>query len=143
MQSWRVRQALNALNGSTLLGLAIAVGSGARLSVADRGTVLATRSRLRLPGAAAFTVGDVVLTHHDGAWLADRPRLLRHEQRHSWQYAACLGLPMLPLYGVAAAWSALRGGDVAVHNAFERWAGLEDGGYPTLSRRARLRRSAA
>lgn len=143
MQSWRVRQALNALNGSTLLGLALAAGSRARVTVADRGTLLATGSRLRLPGAAAFTVGDVVLTHHDVAFFADRPRLLRHEQRHSWQYAACLGLPMLPLYGAAAVWSLLRGGDPAVHNAFERWAGLEDGGYPTLSRRARLRRSAA
>ena len=76
-------------------------------------------------------------------WLVVRPGLLRHEQRHSWQYAAYLGLPRLPLYGVATAWSLLRGGDVAVHNAFERWAGLEDGGYPTVSRRARLRRSAA
>jgi hypothetical protein len=143
MQSWRVRQALNALNGSTLLGLALAAGSRARISQADRGTLLATGARLRLPGAAAFTVGDVVLTHPAAAFFADRPRLLRHEQRHSWQYAACLGLPMLPLYGVAAAWSLLRGGDPAVNNAFERWAGLEDGGYPTLSRRARLRRSAA
>ncbi|MGN6577325.1 MAG: hypothetical protein ACTHKG_16760 [Nocardioides sp.] len=143
MQSWRVRQALNALNGSTLLGLALAVGSRSHLVAADRGTLLATRSRLRLPGASAFTVGDVVLTHHDASWVAARPRLLRHEQRHSWQYAACLGLPMLPLYGAAAAWSLLRGGDAAVHNAFERWAGLADGGYPTISRRARLRRSAA
>ena len=65
--------------------------------------------------------------------------MLLHEERHSWQYAACLGLPMLPLYGLAAGWSYLRGGDPGVHNAFERLAGLEDGGYATVSRRERAR----
>jgi hypothetical protein len=49
---------------------------------------------------------------------------------------------MLPLYVVAAGWSYLVGGDPAVHNAFERLAGLADGGYPTLSARARRTRSA-
>jgi hypothetical protein len=36
---------------------------------------------------------------------------------------------MLPLYGVAAAWSWLRSRDYATSNVFERLAGLEDGGY--------------
>jgi len=63
-----------------------------------------------------------------------------HEERHSWQYALTLGLPMLPLYAVAAAWSYLLGGDYATHNVFEVRAGLADGGYPPLSRRQRLRR---
>ena len=98
--------------------------------------MLATGSRLPLPGAAAFTIGDVVHTPETEPGSA-RPRLLAHEERHSWQYAACLGLPMVPLYGVAAGWSYLRGGDPAVHNAVRALAGLEDGGYPTGQRSRR------
>ena len=106
-----------------------------------RGLVLAHGFRLGVP-APAFTVGNVVVSRHEPGWWAERPRMLLHEERHSWQYVACLGLPMLPLYGLAAGWSYLRGGDPGVHNAFERLAGLEDGGYATVSRRerARLRR---
>lgn len=143
MQLWRVRQVLNAVNGSTLLGLALGAASRCTFRHGPDGLLLATRSRLPLRGAAALTVGDVILTPRDAAFLRERPRLLAHEGRHSWQYAACLGLPLLPLYGLAAAWSYLRGGDVGVHNPFERWAGLEDGGYPLLSARERRRTTAA
>jgi hypothetical protein len=89
--------------------------------------------------AGAFTVGNVVLTRHDDVWLASRERTLLHEERHSWQYVATLGLPMLPLYAVAAAWSYLRGGDWSTHNVFETRAGLADGGYSLVSRRQRRR----
>jgi hypothetical protein len=143
MVLWRTRQVLNAVNGSTLLGLALGAASRSSFHCGPQGLVLATRSRLPLRGAAALTVGDVVLTPGNADFLLRRPRLLAHEGRHSWQYAACLGLPMIPLYGVAAAWSYLRGGDFGVHNAFERWAGLEDGGYPLVSARARRRTQAA
>ena len=143
VQSWRVRQVLNAVNCSTLLGVLLGLASRSRFRAGPDGLLLAGDSRLPLRGAAALTVGDVVLTHEDVDWLLAHPRLLRHEGRHSWQYAACLGLPMLPLYGVAAAWSYLRGGDFGVHNPFERLAGLEDGGYPQLSARERRRRTAA
>lgn len=143
VQSWQFRRVLNAVNGTTLLGLTLGLASRSRFSGGPDGLVLATGSRLPMRGAAAFTVGDVVLSPHEAGFLLDRPRLLAHEGRHSWQYAACLGLPMLPLYCLAAAWSYLRGGDRAVHNAFERWAGLEDGGYPLVSPRARSRTPAA
>jgi hypothetical protein len=143
MQPWLVRRTLNAVNGSTLLGLALGAASRSSFRAGPDGLVLATRSRLPLRGAAALTVGDVVVTPYDAAFLRERPRLLAHEGRHSWQYAACLGLPLLPLYGAAAAWSYLRGGDFGVHNAFEQWAGLEDGGYPLLSARERRRPTAA
>lgn len=143
MATWHLRRAANAVNGSTLLGLFAALLTGARLRAGPRGLLLATGSRLRLPGAAAITLGDVVLTRHDEPWLHARPRLLAHEERHAWQYVACLGLPLLPLYAAAAGWSWLRGGDAAVHNPFERLAGLADGGYPTLSARARRRGTAA
>ena len=143
MQRWQVRRVANALNGSTLLGLGTALVTRARLSSGPRGLLLATGARLPTRGTAALTIGDVVLTRHEEAWLLRQPRLLAHEERHAWQYVACLGLPLLPLYAVAAGWSWLRGGDAAVHNPFERLAGLEDGGYSTLSARDRRRGSAA
>ena len=143
MEWWQARRAANALNGSTLLGLGAALATRARVSSGPRGLLLATGARLPARGASAVTFGDVVLTRHTDTWLRERPRLLAHEERHAWQYVACLGLPLLPLYAVAAGWSWLRGGDVAVHNPFERLAGLVDGGYPTLSARERRRGSAA
>ena len=133
MQASRVRQVVNAVNGSTLLGLGIALVGRARVGRGPRGILLATGFRIGFPPASAFTVGDVVLTRHDLAYLEARPRLLRHEERHCWQYVACLGLPLLPLYAVAVGWSYLRGGDPATHNVFERAADLADGGYPVLS----------
>lgn len=140
---WRVRQVLNGLNLSTALGLAVGAAGRSRFRRGPRGLVLATGYRLRVPPAAAFTVGNVVLTRHDEEWLTRHPRLLAHEERHSTQYAACLGLPMLPLYFVAAGWSYLRGRDFASHNVFERRAGLDDGGYRPLSRREWRRRRSA
>ena len=140
MDAWRVKEVVNAANGSTLLGLAVAGAGRARIRRGPRGLVLATGYRFDLPRASAFTVGNVVVTKHDEDWWERRPRLLVHEERHSWQYVAMLGLPMLPLYGVAAAWSYLRGRDHSTHNVFETAAGLEDGGYPLVSRRQRLRR---
>jgi len=136
---WRAKRVLNAVNGSTLLGLGVGLAGRTRFTRGPRGLVLATGYQLRAPPAPAFTIGNVILARQDETWLHDRPRLLAHEERHSWQYAACLGLPLLPLYVLAAAWSWARGGDVAVHNAFERLAGLADGGYPTISARVRRR----
>jgi hypothetical protein len=143
MKAWQVKRVVNVLNGSTLLGLAVARVGRARPGSGPRGLVLATGYRLPLPAASAFTLGNVVTSPHDRAWLDARPALLRHEERHTWQYVACLGLPMLPLYVLAACWSLLVGGDPAVHNAFERLAGLEDGGYPTVGARVRRRGQAA
>ena len=136
---WQVRQVVNLVNGSTLLGCAVAGLGGARLARGPRGLLVANGYRLPVPVASAFTVGSVITSKHDRAWLDARPALLRHEEWHTWQYVACLGLPMIPLYLLAAGWSYLRGGDPAVHNAFERLAGLEDGGYPTTSARFRRR----
>jgi hypothetical protein len=142
MEAWRVRKVLNAVNGSTVLGRLVAKVGGAETGRGPRGLVLATGYRLTLPRARAFTVGDVVLTRHRPGWLEARPRLLAHEERHSWQYAACLGLPMLPMYFLSAGWSLLRAGDVATRNPFERLAGLEDGGYVVSREEPRRTRSA-
>jgi len=125
----RLRGVANWLNLSTPLGLAVARIGRAEVRPTDRHTYLATGYRLRFPVAGAFTLGSVVITYHDRGWLEDRPRLVAHEERHSWQYVACLGLPFLPLYAAAMGWSMLRTGDRAAANVFEQWAGLEDGGY--------------
>lgn len=129
---WRVKAVVNLLNGSTLLGLAVARLGRAEIHRGPRGLVLATGFVIPFP-AGAFTLGNVVVTRRDRDWWNPRPRALAHEERHSWQYAVCAGLPMLVLYVAAAGWSYARGGDVATHNPFETRAGLADGGYPTLS----------
>ena len=79
--------------------------------------------------APAFCVGNVILARSDLATLATMPPLVAHEARHATQYACCAGLPMLPLYFLAAAVSWGLTGDFGARNVFERRAGLADGGY--------------
>lgn len=135
MRWWHLRVVLNLVNLSTPFGLLVALLGGCRLNRLPRGLVLATGYRYAVPRAVAFTVGNVVLSRHDADRILSRPALLAHEERHTWQYAALLGLPLLPLYLLAAGWSWLATGSIAAHNPFERWAGLESGGYPTVSPR--------
>jgi len=122
--AYRVRQIVNALNLSTVLGLALAKASGASLDRGPDGLVLATSTRRRLLKAGAFTVGNVVISPQDELDGA----LLRHEARHATQWAWCV-LLFLPLYWLAAGWSYLRCGDHWSRNVFEQRAGLTDGGY--------------
>jgi len=140
MRLWPIKAVLNAVNLSTALGLGVGRLGHARFSSGPRGLILAAEYDLGFPHAPAFTIGNVVVSRHSHAWLDDRPEMLLHEERHSWQYAALLGLPMVPLYLLAAGYSYLRGGDFGVHNAFERLAGLGDGGYPSVSARESRRR---
>ncbi len=126
-----VRLIGNAVNLTTPLGLAVAAVGRARIRRGPRGLLLCDGYRLPFPVAGAFTIGSVITTRHDWATLERRwPRLLEHEERHTWQYLLCLGLPFFPAYAVAMAWSVLRTGDRAAGNLFERDAGLELGGYP-------------
>lgn len=126
----RVRAVGNLLNLSSLLGLAAAGIGRARLSSGPMGLVLAEGYRFRFPDAGAFTLGNVIVTSGDFESLtALRPEVMEHEDAHAWQYLYCGGLPFLPLYGLAAAWSWLRTGDPASANVFERTAGLTRGGY--------------
>jgi hypothetical protein len=122
-----VRLAINLLNGSTLAGLAVARLGGARLARRPEGLLSGTGYRLPVPSAPAFTVGNVIITHRE--FLDADSGLFRHEARHATQYAWCGGLVMLPLYFTAAGVSWLLSGDVGAWNAFERAAGLADGGY--------------
>ena len=106
MEPWRVKRIVNLLNGSTLLGLCRRdAGPGPDRRAARAGWCVATGYRLRCRRPSAFTIGNVVTSRHDRAWLDDAPALVRHEERHTWQYVVCLGLPMIPLYLLAAGWS--------------------------------------
>lgn len=120
----RVRQVVNVLNLSTLLGIAAAKGSGARLQRGPDGLVLATSPRRRLLPASAYTVGNVVIV----AVPDPSAELLGHEARHATQWACCVVL-FLPLYWGAALWSMWRCGDHWSRNVFEQRAGLAAGGY--------------
>ncbi|MDP9988510.1 hypothetical protein LFT44_07050 [Arthrobacter sp. FW306-05-C] len=131
----RLRWAANLLNGSTLAGLAVALAARTRISRGPRGMVIAAGYRWRLPFAHAYTLGNVVLCRSTAEELVSRPALLGHEERHCSQYAWCLGLPFVPLYLAAAAWSVLRTGNPGTANIFERRAGLAAGGYPLTGRR--------
>jgi hypothetical protein len=135
---YRTRQLVNAANLSTLAGLAVAKSLGARLERGPDGVVLARGAGGRFPRADAFTIGNVVVLRVDPS-----PELLRHESRHSTQWAWCV-LLFLPLYLGAVAWSWARTGDHWSRNVFEQRAGLADGGYrvnPTRRERRRLRAS--
>ncbi|WAP53402.1 hypothetical protein OL239_13800 [Arthrobacter sp. ATA002] len=143
----RLRRLLNIVNLSTPAGIALARAGGCRISRGPDGLLLAGGWTWPLPRAAAFTVGNVIL-YRSRAAASFRPgpaghtgpavktaapgsavsSLLRHESRHSSQYAA-FGPVFLPLYFLAAAISTLRTGDPASGNVFERLEGLEDGGY--------------
>lgn len=126
----RIKWCANWANGSTALGFAIAAVGRARVATGPRGLYLADGYRLPIPVAGAFTVGNVVVSKGDWEVLQrEHSQLISHEEQHSWQYAACGGLPFLPLYAAALAWSWLRTGDFASRNVFERNAGLVMGGY--------------
>ncbi len=126
----RVRRLGNRLNLSTALGLAVARLGRARVGPGPRGLLLAEGYRLPFPVAGAFTVGDVLITA--AHWHQLDQGLLEHEERHSWQWFWCAGLPFLPAYGACMLWSVLRTGDRAAANIFERRAGLSLGGYREL-----------
>ena len=148
----RIRRFANLVNLTTPAGLVLARAGGCRLSPGPDGLLLAEGWSWVLPKAAAFTVGNVILyrsrvagsfrtgpddqSNSRGSGVSSQSPLLRHEARHSSQYAA-LGLLFYPLYFAAAGISVLRKGDPASGNVFEQWAGLRDGGYRASARRAR------
>src|ERR1700724_3472025 len=139
-REYRVRQVVNAVNGSTLLGMLVATAGRARLTGGANGLFVAERYRLPVPAAPAFTVGNVIVTKLDRDAVAREDRLFAHEARHATQYAWCAGPVMLPLYFVAAglSWALTRA--FGSRNVFERRAGLADGGYSDRPLRPALAR---
>ncbi|MCW2897180.1 MAG: hypothetical protein JWO75_6669, partial [Actinomycetia bacterium] len=59
---YRVRLAVNLLNGSTLAGLGAAKAGGASLARLPDGLLVGTAYRLPVPSAPAFTLGNVIIT---------------------------------------------------------------------------------
>jgi hypothetical protein len=118
---------VNLANGSTLAGLAVARLGAARLTRCPDGLLAGTGYTLPVPSAPAFALGNVIITRREE--LDPDSALFRHEARHATQYAYCGGVLMLPLYFTAAGVSWLLSGDFGAWNAFERAAGLADGGY--------------
>jgi hypothetical protein len=129
MTGWHwVKVVGNFLNLSTVAGLLVGVIGRARFSRGPRGLFFANGYKVGFPVAGAFTVGNVVLSKHERTYFEDEA-LVRHEERHSWQYFCLIGLPLLPLYGVGVVVSWFLTGDPASRNPFERLANLKDGGY--------------
>jgi hypothetical protein len=138
------RQAVNLVNGSTLLGLWLARRRGVPVRPGPHGLWLVPGYPRRFPAphAGAVCVGDVVLLRRgalgrQGVEVMDtQPWLLDHESRHATQWARWGGpIGFLPAYALACLWSWLRTGDMHSANGFEVAAGLADGGYRPAERR--------
>ena len=135
----RARLVINLVNGSTVAGLGVALAGGTTLARGPEGLTIATGYRPPVP-PSAFTLGNVVIVNRRRPGPLS-PEVLAHEARHATQYAWCGGLLMLPLYFAAAGASWALSGDVAAWNAFERRAGLADGGYAGRPLRPALTRA--
>jgi hypothetical protein len=129
----RLRTVLTALNGTTLVGLALARASGATIRRGRDGVLIAENYRGRFPTQTCFTVGSVVLTRRTADWLLHEHHtdLFGHESRHVSQYAL-LGPLFWPAYWLACGWSYALTGSYGTRNVFERHAGLAGGGYREL-----------
>ena len=139
---WPVaRSLLTAVNGTTLVGLGIAVLTGTKIRRAPGGILVAEGYRLRMPPATCFTIGSVIITRRTADWLLDESRagLLAHESRHAGQYAV-LGPLFWPAYWASCGYSWAATGTYGARNAFERHAGLERGGYRAAPLRPGLQR---
>ncbi|HEX2771661.1 MAG TPA: hypothetical protein VHN18_04425 [Micromonosporaceae bacterium] len=126
----RVRSVVTWINGTTPVGLALAVAARTTRVRGPGGVIVAGGYRLPVPRQKCFTVGSVILTRPPAQWLLhpDRADLLGHEMRHVAQYAA-LGPLFWPAYWAMCGYSYLLTGSYGGRNTFERRAGLRAGGY--------------
>jgi len=118
----------------------VATLGGAEIARSVDGLFTGTGYRLPVPPAPAFCLGNVIITRRDA--IDPVSRLFRHEARHATQFAWCGGVIMIPLYLAAAGVSWALTGDFGARNAFERLAGLADGGYADTPLRPAWRRVA-
>jgi len=148
MPRWHhARTALTAVNGTTAVGLLVALATGAKIRRGRNGVLIAEGYRRKVPPATCFTVGSVIMCRRTAEWLLaeERSALLAHESRHAGQYAV-LGPLFWPAYWLSCAYSYALTGSYGCRNVFERHAGLHTGGYHELPLRpwaARLARSSA
>ena len=107
------------------------VGPPDRLPTRGRldGTIIAADYPLPVPAAACFVIGDVIfagtarLAVGAGAPSGSRTRCGTPTSTRCW------GPLFWPLYVAGCAWSYALTGNFGARNAFERGAGLADGGY--------------
>ena len=127
------RTVLTAVNGTTGVGLLLAVASGAKIKRGRNGVLVAEGYRPKVPPATCFTVGSVILTRRTADWLLaeERAHLFDHESRHAGQYAV-FGPLFWPAYWISCGYSYALTGSYGTRNAFERHAGLAGGGYKEL-----------
>jgi hypothetical protein len=128
------RTLLTAVNGTTGMGLLVALATGAtRIRRAPGGVLIAEGYRRKIPPATCFTVGSVIITRRSADWLLapERAHLLDHESRHASQYAV-LGPLFWPAYWLSCGYSYATTGSYGTRNAFEKHAGLAGGGYREL-----------
>jgi hypothetical protein len=131
-RGWHVtRTTLTAVNGTTLVGLLVALGTGTKVRRGRHGVLIAENFRFRMPAGSCFTVGSVIITNRSAEWLLadERLRLFTHESRHASQYAF-FGPLFWPAYWLACGWSIALTPSYGVRNWFEKNAGLADGHYP-------------
>jgi hypothetical protein len=131
------RHVLNNFNLSTFLGLLIAKIIGGTTIQLDNNIYINYGRKGKYLKAWAITIGDVVLAKKDKnceKCKSGKPhdlsqRILRHELKHSEQFAKFGGVIFLALYLFASIKSFIIYKNVWQGNIYEIQAGLEDGGY--------------
>lgn len=109
------------------VGAAYALSTGAKCRLRTGLTVVCSGAKRGAVPRGGFMMGNVFITRQSTVGR----RLLRHETKHSDQWAVLgLGFPGLYAAAEAAAWaSGARGRRAGCNNVFERAAGRADGGY--------------
>jgi hypothetical protein len=131
------RHILNNFNLSTFLGLLIAKIIGGTTIQLDNHIYINYGRKGKYLKAWAITIGDVVLAKKDkncDKCKSGKPhdlsdRILRHELKHSEQFANFGGVIFLALYLFASIKSFIIYKNVWQGNIYEIQAGLQDGGY--------------
>jgi hypothetical protein len=131
------RHILNNFNLSTFLGLLITKIIGGTTIQLDNHIYINYGRKGKYNKAWAITIGDVVLAKKEknceqcklGHAYYLPNRILRHELKHSEQFAKFGGVIFLALYLFASIKSFIIYKNVWQGNIYEIQAGLEDGGY--------------
>jgi len=131
------RQRLNRLNLSTFLGLLISKIIGGTTIQLNNGIYINYGRKGKYNSSWAITIGDVILAKQDrhcdkcksGTPHDLANRILRHELKHSEQFAKFGGVIFLALYLFATIKSFIIYRNHWQGNIYEIQAGLKDGGY--------------
>ena len=131
------RHLINKLNLSTFLGLFLAKIFGGTTIQKENGIYLNYGRTGKYQKATIIAIGDVLLVKRDthckmcqqGNPYDLSDSLLRHELKHSEQYAKFGGIFFILLYSIACLKSYIIYRNMWEGNIFEIQANLQDGGY--------------